>query len=144
MKKDLIFMVVVLLIIWGAFLTQGCSIRDMVKIQVVGDEQINPFLKIATRRITDKIIERNPDKLEYIRQKCDEILATNIKDSEPILIDAVKYAVENFSDDPELTDDITSLIKFYGIDVAAIEIDLDMGQTRKLMDSIRRVRDKLK
>jgi len=118
---------IVLLLVSVIFFFTGC-----ITFQVKDDEALIGVTEIIARRIALKVSNNESEKISYIKEKCDEILATDINDSGPLLETALRYAVTNYTGDKLLYDDILSLCKLFGIDLKSPDMDFDMGELRTL------------
>jgi len=118
----------VLLLVSVIFFFTGC-----ITIQVKNDEAINGIVEIIARRVATNVIKaESPDKLEYVKNKCDEILSMDLEESYPLMETALRYGVARYSGDPLLYDDIISLCKLFGVDLNTPDMDFDMGELRTL------------
>lgn len=133
MKKYIMIVMCIL-----CMLLSSCKITQM---QIKGDEELNPLIEIATRRIAYKIINNEPDKIDYLISKCDEILKEDIKDNYGLIESGFKYVLKRFSNDVTLQDDIISLAKYYGVKLKEPTIELDIGERRSLQKMTEVFRD---
>lgn len=107
-----------------------------VTLQVKSDEAMNGLTEIIVRRIAVNVAKTEPEKMQYLKEKCDEILAVGIEDSAPLLQEAARYAVNRYTGDPLLYDDIMSMFKLFGVTPDVPEINPDMGDLRTLRNAI--------
>ena len=122
------FKKIVLLLVSVIFFFTGC-----ITIQVKNDEAMNGVVEIISRRVATNVLKSEaPDKLEYVKNKCDEILSMDLEESYPLMETALRYGVARYSGDPLLYDDILSLCKLFGIDLKSPDMDFDMGELRTL------------
>ena len=109
------------------------SITSCITFQVKDDEAMNGVVEIISRRVATNVLKsETPEKLEYLRSKCDEILSMDLEESYPLMETALRYGVARYSGDPLLYDDILSLCKLFGIDLKSPDMDFDMGELRTL------------
>jgi hypothetical protein len=122
-------------------LMAGCS-----TLQIKDDTELTPLGEIAARRIGHQVALKDPAKVTYLIEKCDEILnaATDIDAAKPLLMAALRYAADKYTGDPLIADDLISILKYYRINIANPVIDLDSGEVRTLMAFIRAFRAGLK
>lgn len=107
-----------------------------VTLQVKNDDAMNGLTEIIVRRIAVNVAKREPDKVAYLKEKCDEILAVGIDESAPLIQAAARYAVQRYTGDPLLYDDIMSMFKLFGVTPDVPEINPDMGELRTLRNAI--------
>lgn len=122
---SLIMLVMVILV------CQGC-----VTLQVKSDEAMNGITEIVARRVAVNVAKAEPDKVQYLKEKCDEILSVGIEESAPLLQEAARYAVNRYIGDPLLYDDIMSMFKLFGVTPDVPEINPDMGELRTLRNAV--------
>jgi hypothetical protein len=122
---------VLMLVCLISFLGEGC-----VTIQVKDDTAIDGVTEIIARRIAVNVAAKEPDKIQYLREKCDEILAADVEKSYPLIQTAIRYAAEKYTGDSLLYDDVLSLLKLFGVTPDVPDINLDMGELRTLRNAI--------
>lgn len=128
LKSTCILLVVLVMVIAAC---QGC-----VTLQVKSDEAMNGITEIVARRVAVNVAKAEPDKVQYLKEKCDEILSVGLEESAPLLQAAVKYAMQRYTGDPLLYDDILSLMKLFGVTPDVPEINPDMGELRTLRNAV--------
>jgi hypothetical protein len=117
------------------FLLAGCT-----TLQIKDDSEINPLAVIAARRIAHNAAIKDPDKVEYLKEKTDEILSAKIEDAKPLLLEAIRYASAHYTGDPMLAEDIISLAGLFRVDLTAPDIDWDIGELRTFYALVRAFR----
>lgn len=133
MKRLIVLMAMVILL-------PGCVIT----MQVKGDDEVTGITEIIARRIGHKVARNESiEKIQYLKEKCDEILEADIEDSYPLIENALRYATTQYTGDPLLYDDVMSLCKLFGVDMQAPDIDLDMGELRTFRAGVKAFRKML-
>lgn len=107
-----------------------------VTLQVKNDEAMNGITEIIARRIAVNVAQTEPDRVQYLKEKCDEILSVGLEESAPLLQEAARYAVNRYIGDPLLYDDIMSMFKLFGVTPDVPDINLDMGELRTLRNAM--------
>lgn len=107
-----------------------------VTLQVKDDAATNGLTEIIARRIAVNVAKTEPDKVAYLKEKCDEILAAGVDESAPLIQAAARYAVQRYTGDPLLYEDIMSMFKLFGVTPDVPEFNPDMGKLRTLRNAI--------
>lgn len=107
-----------------------------VTLQVKNDEAMNGITEIIARRIAVNVAQTEPDRVQHLKEKCDEILSAGIDESAPLIQEAARYAVRRYTGDPHLYDDIMSMMKLFGVTPDMPEFNPDMGELRTLRNAI--------
>ena len=129
------------LIVLMALCLTGC-----VTLQIKDDAEINAIAEIAVRRIAYQLALKEPEKVDYLISKADEILnaADNIDAVKPLLITGLRYAAEKYAGDPLIADDLVSLLKLFRVDFDSVDIDMDRGEVRTLLVLVQALKQGLK